>query len=234
MDEDLSERLLEAEAALAGGEFQEAEQLLARLEADHPEEAEVWFLRGHLRLSQEDAEGAKLAFERAIQMEPKDVEAWYELAGVRMGLGDEAGAREALLTVLRLDEELDRVADWLNDESRAQVARFAEKALERLPAQFRERLSNVAVMVEDRPSKELVSEGFDPRALALFEGPDDFEQRSTAPAPSPTRIVLFAANLIADFDHPEVLEHEVWISLLHEVGHYFGLDEAEVEALGLA
>lgn len=234
MDEDLSERLLEAESAIAGGEFAEAARLLAGLEAEHPEEAEIWFLRGHLHLAEEDLSGARAAFERAVQMEPKDVEAWYELAGVRMGLEDEAGAKEALLTVLRLDEELDRVADWLNDESRAEVARYAEQALERLPAQFRDRLSNVAVMVEDRPSKELVSEGFDPRALALFEGSDDFDQRSTQPAPSPTRIVLFAANLLADFEDRAALEHEIWISVLHEVGHYFGLDEDEVAALGLA
>lgn len=234
MDDAIAERLLEAEAALAGEDFEEAERLLLAIETEHPEEAEVWFMRGHLLLAQDDLEAAQSAFEKAVQMEPKDSEAWYELAGVKMARGDEAGTREALLTVLRLDQELDAVAEWLTDEARAQIATFAEKALERLPAQFRDRLENVAVMVDDRPPKELVSEGFDPRALALFEGPDDFEQRTTSGAAVPTRIVLFAANLLADFMEPELLEHEVWISVLHEVGHYFGLDEEEVEALGLA
>ena len=54
-------------------------------------------------------------------------------------------------------------------------------------------------------------------------------------ATAPTRIVLYAANLAAyvDPDDEQELAREVEITLLHEIGHYFGLGEAEVEALGL-
>ena len=53
-------------------------------------------------------------------------------------------------------------------------------------------------------------------------------------ATAPTRIVLFYSNLLASFPDRERLADEIEITLLHEIGHYFGLDEHEVEDLGLA
>ena len=52
-------------------------------------------------------------------------------------------------------------------------------------------------------------------------------------ADRPTRIDLFTANLLASFPDSQRLDEEIEITLLHEIGHYFGLDEDEVEALGL-
>lgn len=234
VDESIAERLLEIESALAGEDLGEAEALLAQLEGEMPDEAELHFLRGHLCLMKEDVGLARAAFQKAVDLDATHAEAWYELAGVRNEEGDVSAAREALLEVHRLDELSDKEAEWLTDENRAGIARMAEDALSRLPAQFRERLTNVAVVIDDRPPKEIVSEGFDPRALGLFDGPDDFEQRATSGEAVPTKIVLFAANLLSDFLHPELLQHEVEITVLHEVAHYFGMDEEEVEALGLA
>ncbi|MCA9663920.1 MAG: metallopeptidase family protein, partial [Myxococcales bacterium] len=84
-----------------------------------------------------------------------------------------------------------------------------------------------------RPHWDVVADGFDPRALGMFEGPDDFGQRILELAPMTSRIVLFTANLVASFADPEDLEEEVRVTVLHEVGHYFGLDEDGVAALGL-
>jgi predicted Zn-dependent protease with MMP-like domain len=49
----------------------------------------------------------------------------------------------------------------------------------------------------------------------------------------PTRIVLYTANLTASCQDQDELEREVEITVLHEVGHYFGLDEDDMERLGL-
>jgi predicted Zn-dependent protease with MMP-like domain len=51
--------------------------------------------------------------------------------------------------------------------------------------------------------------------------------------PAPTRIVLYACNLLAEFPDPVDLQEQVEITVLHEVGHYFGLDEDDMERLGL-
>mgnify|MGYP005813335487 CR=1 FL=1 len=50
--------------------------------------------------------------------------------------------------------------------------------------------------------------------------------------PAPTRIVLFTSNLLASFADDD-LEEQVEITVLHEVGHYFGLDENDMVRLGL-
>jgi predicted Zn-dependent protease with MMP-like domain len=94
---------------------------------------------------------------------------------------------------------------------------------------FARRLEHVPVILEDRPSGSLVAEGFDPRAFGLFEGPTD----GVRDEPAPTRIVLYAANLLAEFpDEPELSE-QIEVTVLHEVGHFFGLEEEELERLGL-
>ena len=80
----------------------------------------------------------------------------------------------------------------------------------------------------------MVAGGLDARILGLFEGPTDREANGEDPPPAPSRIALFWFNLLASFgDDEELLCEEVKITLLHEIGHYFGLNEQEVAALGL-
>ena len=80
--------------------------------------------------------------------------------------------------------------------------------------------------------ESLVREGFDPRALGLFEGHTDGDVSSVVLAP--TRIVLFYANLLAACDDADMLSEQIEVTVLHEIGHFFGLDEEGVAALGLA
>jgi predicted Zn-dependent protease with MMP-like domain len=81
---------------------------------------------------------------------------------------------------------------------------------------------------------DLVREGFDPRNVGLFEGPMHKHESGDSTG-LPPRIVLYAANLTASLesDDPAALEREVEITVLHEIGHYFGLDEDRLEELGL-
>ena len=76
----------------------------------------------------------------------------------------------------------------------------------------------------------LVADGFDPRALGLFEGPTE----GTTDVPMPTRIVLYAANLLAEFPEEPELSEQIEVTVLHEVGHFFNLDEEQLERLGLS
>jgi predicted Zn-dependent protease with MMP-like domain len=88
-------------------------------------------------------------------------------------------------------------------------------------------------VLEARPAEALVREGFDPRALGLFEGQGDLGQHSGATHDAPTRIVLFYANLLASFPDEDALREEIEVTILHEIGHFFGLDEDDMERLGL-
>jgi predicted Zn-dependent protease with MMP-like domain len=199
---------------------------------DHPE---VRLVMARAFAAARGAAAARRLLEALTREEPEFAEAHHALALVYEELGDHSGMVREFLAVRRLDAEAD-LADGLDLAAlRDRILARAAHVLEGLPAKFRSPLVEVPVLVEDRPSKALVSDGFDPRGLGLFEGADDAERRLGEAAVAPTRIVLYAANLAAFVDPQDgdELEREVEITILHEVGHYFGLDEAGLEALGL-
>ena len=108
--------------------------------------------------------------------------------------------------------------------------------LDRLPRQFREQLRNVEFVVEERPSIELLrAEGLDPRCdtlYGIYQGVPLPDRSSLDPPLLPDKITIFAEPLMQDFPDPEELREEIRLTVLHEIAHYFGMDEEEVEDLG--
>jgi predicted Zn-dependent protease with MMP-like domain len=89
----------------------------------------------------------------------------------------------------------------------------------------------VPILIADLPSEAQLADGLDPRLLGLFDGtamPDGGEL-----ATSVTTIHLYRRNLERASVDLDQLAAEVRITVLHETAHYFGLDEDELEALGL-
>jgi predicted Zn-dependent protease with MMP-like domain len=119
-----------------------------------------------------------------------------------------------------------------HEEIRKEVARV----LDRLPRQFREQLRNVEFVVEERPSAELLrSEGLDPRSdtlYGIYQGVPLPDRSSIDPPFLPDKITIFAESLLENFPDPEDLREEIRITVLHEIAHYFGMDEEAVEDLG--
>jgi predicted Zn-dependent protease with MMP-like domain len=98
----------------------------------------------------------------------------------------------------------------------SEFERHVRRALDALPADLARRLENVAVVVEDENAQ-------DPELLGLFE---------EAPY-MPAKVTIYRRPLEEDFgDDPEVLEQEIRITVLHELAHYFGIDEDRLEELG--
>lgn len=118
------------------------------------------------------------------------------------------------------------------DQIRTEVA----KILDRLPRRFREQLRNVEFVVEERPSLELLrSEGLDPRhdtLYGIYQGVPLPERSLLDPPVMPDKITIFAEPLLEDFADPDELREEIRVTVLHEIAHYFGMDEDEVEDLG--
>ncbi len=115
---------------------------------------------------------------------------------------------------------------------RKEVARIVD----RLPRQFREQLRNVEFVVEERPSHDLLrAEGLDPRhetLYGIYQGVPLSDRSSLDPPLLPDKITIFAAPLLEDFPDPEELHEEIRLTVLHEIAHYFGMDEEEIEDLG--
>jgi len=99
------------------------------------------------------------------------------------------------------------------------------RTLQTLPADLRDRLRDVPVVFENLPGPALREDGFPDDLLGLFEGPCHGEQAVDRSGQSPT-ITLFLENLRDESaDDPDVFRQEVRTTLLHEIGHYLGLDE---------
>ncbi len=177
-----------------------------------------------------DPEGALTEALRWIADEPDCADAHYEAALAYEDLEREAERRHEMLTVLSLDSRSGQSPlpdDLICDE--------VEQTLAELPVAFAERLGAVAILIEPRPSRALVESGVDARLLGFFEGATS-EELSGPDAPlTTTRIIIFSHNLGAAFAaEPEAtLRDEVRITVLHEVGHFFGLEEEDMERLGL-
>lgn len=196
---------------------------------------ELWWARGEPEQAQVHLRAAVAGFGATgdEHVEPRRADAHYALARLHQAAGEHAEQVRHDLEVLRLDAAAHRRAGLGSRRALAVVEDAAALALDRLPEPFASRLHEVPVVLEPRPSRALVEEGFDPRALGLFEGPDDFGRRSLAVTDRPTRIVVFFANLLDAYPRDEDLRAQVEVTLLHEIGHFFGLDEDEVDALGL-
>ena len=119
-----------------------------------------------------------------------------------------------------------------HDQIRKEVARV----LDRLPRRFREQLHNVEFVVEARPSIELLrAEGLDPRhdsLYGIYQGVPLPDRSSLDPPLLPDKITIFAEPLQEDFSDPEELREEIRLTVLHEIAHYFGMDEDEIDDLG--
>jgi predicted Zn-dependent protease with MMP-like domain len=114
-----------------------------------------------------------------------------------------------------------------NEMERSECEALVEQVLKRLPRAFRERLTNVAIIVEDLPPKEEEREGL---LLGLFHGIPRTEKSVFVSTP-PDRIFLYQRNIEAVCANDAEVRRQIRATLLHEVGHYFGLGEDELRGL---
>ena len=111
------------------------------------------------------------------------------------------------------------------------------EALDNLPPFIHERLDNVAVIVEDRPRRQRLEQlGYDPDQdlLGLYEGINRVDRASGYHLVTPDRITLFWRPIVEEVGpgDREALRREVRKTVIHEVAHHFGIDDAELERLG--
>ena len=97
-------------------------------------------------------------------------------------------------------------------------------ALDSLPREIARALRNIAVVVEDENAE-------DPDLFGLYEGVP-LPERGDEAGSLPDRISIYRVPLEEEFPDPRDLEREIRITVLHELGHYFGLDEDRLADLG--
>ena len=107
-----------------------------------------------------------------------------------------------------------------------------EATLSELPVTVRRAAAAVPVIYERRPTPELVEDGLESDLLGLFVGDPMGEEGQGSALPA--QILLFLENLWEFVEEdPEGYCEEVRTTFLHELGHYLGLDEIDLEERGL-
>ncbi len=119
---------------------------------------------------------------------------------------------------------------------RKRFSRLVARSLDTLPEEFRQHIHNVAILVQDEPrsrSRRSTSFGAGPRnshelVLGVFEGVPATKKSVFDVPLGPNRIVLYQKNIEKVCHNDAEIQHEIRQTLLHELGHYFGLTEDEL------
>ncbi len=118
---------------------------------------------------------------------------------------------------------------------REEFEKVAEEVFDLLPAPFRDAIDNVHVVVEERPSRERAG-GYKPGTLllGLYEG-IPLTKRGTSYgmyAVVPDKITLYRENIRTVARGDEEVRAVIRDTLIHEIGHYFGMSERQIRAAG--
>ncbi len=117
----------------------------------------------------------------------------------------------------------------------AQFEALVDQALAEVPDAFRPYLDNVAIVIESKPDRRTCREMdiADPRELlGLYHGTPLTERSVEASSMMPDRISVYKDNIEAACSTRDEVIAEIRTTVLHEIGHFFGLDEDELDELG--
>ena len=163
----------------------------------------------------------------------EDADLWFELGLVAERLENWDVRKQAFRTVWDLEHDVEPAQRLFLTEER--FVEVVEQTLERLPPVARRALGNVAIFVEDYPESWVVDDDVaDPPILGLCDGPDQATENSVhAVVEGPARIYLYRWNIERSCASDDEAIEQVEITVLHEVGHYLGLDEEALHFIGL-
>lgn len=124
-------------------------------------------------------------------------------------------------------------------DRRVPLAHFREivaQAMDSIPEALQRRIENVAVVVEDEPDDEtLLDLDLDPETetiYGVYQGTPISERGASFGNALPDRIVIYYLPLTDDFGDDYHLRREIRRTVIHEIGHYFGLSDRELRGMG--
>jgi predicted Zn-dependent protease with MMP-like domain len=118
--------------------------------------------------------------------------------------------------------------------TRRQFERLVAEAVTLIPARFRREMTNLALVVEDEPSAELLAdmEIEPPDSLyGLYQGTPLTERTWGYGNTLPDRITIYQRPIEEDCEDEDEMRAVIGETLIHEVGHYFGMSEEEIEEI---
>lgn len=119
--------------------------------------------------------------------------------------------------------------------SKKRFAELVEQAIDELPSQFRDFIEEVPVEIKQRPSRKLLKNvglAEDELLLGLYQGVSLTSRSVQDSGTAPSMIYIFQEDVELCAEREEDLVREVRVTLLHELGHHFGMSERDLERLG--
>lgn len=118
--------------------------------------------------------------------------------------------------------------------TREYFRQLVEEAIDTIPETFAREIKNVAIVIEDQPSTGLLEEmEMEPGELmGLYQGIPLTEREAAYGNQLPDRITLFKESIetFCEGDEERIVD-EIGLTLIHELGHYFGMEEDEIMAI---
>jgi predicted Zn-dependent protease with MMP-like domain len=114
---------------------------------------------------------------------------------------------------------------------REEFVKVVGEVLDTLPVEFRKRIRNVAVLVEDLPPGQSPPQSGQPRRLLLgiFHGIPTTKKSFFDLPTGPDHVVLYQKNIEAVCSTDAELRDQIRRTVIHELGHYFGMDEEQLK-----
>ncbi len=187
---------------------------------------------GQILFEQGRFEEARSRLERSVAMEPDAPHALYHFGLVLERLGREDEAERALTQANALAPDQYPLATVISEN---EFERAAADAIGDLPRSIREYVEGIPILIEDFPATELIErENVSPQILGIYIGTPRTQWSVEQQPTDLDQIILFRRNLEKICADRDQLIEQVQITVKHEVGHYLGLDEDDLERLGLA
>ncbi len=110
--------------------------------------------------------------------------------------------------------------------TREEFEELVGEALDRIPPELTRLMDNVAVFVEDEPAPD------DPELLGLYEGTPLTDRGEWYAGVLPDRITIYRGPTLRMCGTREEVVAETEVTVVHEIAHHFGIDDARLHALG--
>ena len=115
--------------------------------------------------------------------------------------------------------------------SRAEFEKLVEKAIAELPEEFKSRIDNVVIAVEDEPTDEdyeLTDTPDDEDLFGIYRGPMRTEMTWDMLPGLPPQVAVFRGPILRNTSNSREAVKEIKDTIVHELGHYFGLEDDEM------
>jgi predicted Zn-dependent protease with MMP-like domain len=216
-------------ALLELGHHRQAYAAFAEASSLRPADPEIATYEAATRFVLGDEQGAEVTLRRALAAEPELADACYWLSLVVERRGDYVEADQLLLRAAAIDPARYHPPFRID---RGELEEALRDILESLPERVRAAVRELPVVIEDLPPRELLEGHEDhlaPDLLGLFTGPSLAEASVFDSPLEPNAVYLFQRNLERVATCKEQLLDEARVTLVHEIGHYLGLEESDLD-----